>query len=88
MKKIVTTKEVIVECESCSDVLKSSNPKIKEKDYWENTDSRIICNDCMLVPLDVLKEVYVLLKKNNINPAIERIKEFDEEVEGGFLNKD
>jgi len=64
------------ECESCGLSL------IKSSDYWTSNTGRIVCNDCMFEPLNVLSKAFF---SKDFKSAKKIIMEFDEGFDESFL---
>jgi hypothetical protein len=69
-----------IECESCGACLSGKNKQRDE--YWTCTNNRIVCNDCMFEPLNVLSKVFFAKDFKN---AKKIIKDFDEGFDESFL---
>lgn len=65
-----------IECESCGKFLKKSDK------FWTCNDGRLVCNDCMFEPLNVLSKVFFA---KDFKSAKNLIREFDEGFDESFL---
>jgi len=69
----------MIMCDSCGDGLKKGDT------YWVRTDGMVMCGDCLIHPLYVLKEAY---NQTTFAKAKAVIKEFDDDCEDSFLESD
>ena len=66
-------------CESCGNVLHKGDK------FWSSTGGLILCEECIWYPLEVLKEAY---NAKTFAKAKAIIKEFDDECDGSFLERE